>query len=389
MTSLQNQYIDIYFPDLLQVSNSAAGLDATLRNVESGNGTASALQISTTTVNINGTFKVGGFTMTFPAAASTIVTLDAVQTLTNKTFTAPVLGTPASGTLTNCTGLPISTGVSGLGTGVATFLATPSSANLAAALTDETGTGSAVFANTPTLVTPILGTPTSGTLTNCTGLPLATGISGLGTGVATWLATPSSANLASAITDETGSGSLVFATSPTLVTPTLGVATVTSLNGVAIPTAFNLILQRVSVTEATVTTGTTIIPADDTIPQNTEGDEYLSLSITPKSTTSILEISVVLNLSNTQAGTHNLIMALFQDTTANALCTAWETCTGASQPKTLTLTHYKTSGTTSATTFKVRAGGNAAGTTTRNGAGGNRYFGGTLISSMQITEYTA
>jgi hypothetical protein len=58
----------------------------------------------------------------------------------------------------------------------------------------------------------------TGTLTNCTGLPISTGISGLGTGVATWAATPSSANLASAITDETGSGALAFATSPTFTT---------------------------------------------------------------------------------------------------------------------------------------------------------------------------
>jgi hypothetical protein len=63
------------------------------------------------------------------------------------------LGTPISGTLTNCTGLPV-TGVTGLAAGVATFLATPTSANLATALTDETGTGAAVFANTPTLTTP-------------------------------------------------------------------------------------------------------------------------------------------------------------------------------------------------------------------------------------------
>ena len=83
---------------------------------------------------------------------------------TNSTLVTPTLGTPASGTLTNCTGLPIATGVSGLATGIATFLATPSSTNLRTALTDETGTGSAVFATTPTLVTPIIGAATGTSL---------------------------------------------------------------------------------------------------------------------------------------------------------------------------------------------------------------------------------
>jgi len=132
------------------------------------------------------------------------------KTLTSPTLTTPVLGTPSSGTLTSCTGLPISTGVTGLGTGIATLLATPTSANLAAAITDETGTGSLVFANSPTLVTPALGTPASGTLTNCTGLPVSTGVSGLASGVATFLATPTSANLAAALTDEVGTGALQF-----------------------------------------------------------------------------------------------------------------------------------------------------------------------------------
>lgn len=212
-----NISVDATDPQNPVVSSSNPGGTVTSVSVATANGFTGSVADPTTTPAISITTTlgpgeipvvgVGGAIQSAPTTGAGNIVLSGSATLT-----APNLGTPTAVTLTNATGLPIATGVSGLGTGVATAVGV------------NVGSAGAVVVNGGAL-----GTPSSGTLTNATGLPVSTGISGLGANVATFLATPSSANLAAVVTDETGSGAVVFATSPTLVTPALG----TPASGVA------------------------------------------------------------------------------------------------------------------------------------------------------------
>jgi hypothetical protein len=146
------------------------------------------------------------------------------------------------------------------------------------------------------------------------------------------------------------------------------------------------IAQVVTYQTGDVATGSTQLPTDNSIPQSGEGDQYMELAITPTNASSTLIIEVVFIGSTSAAGAIGFGVALFQDSTVNALAAVPVTSPSAGSVINPQLRHKMTAGTTSATTFKVRAGANAAGTTTFNGSGGTRIFGGVAASSIKITE---
>ena len=199
--------------------------------------------VAALTIDLNGATAITGAPTSFAANDTLLLKYDLPTStwyMVGHSVQLPLatggpLGAPLSGNLTNCTGYDLADLV-GAAAGILTFLATPTSANLLAAVTNETGSGALVFGTSPTLVTPALGTPSAAVLTNATGLPISTGVSGLGAGVSAFLATPSSATLATAVADETGAGALVFNTGCALVTPFLGAASAESLRRGAVVT---------------------------------------------------------------------------------------------------------------------------------------------------------
>lgn len=154
------------------------------------------------------------------------------------------------------------------------------------------------------------------------------------------------------------------------------------------PTAANAlagsIVQVINANTATRATTSTTIPLDNTIPQNTEGaDSGITCTITPKNASNKLVILVHANV--TAAGGNTAIVALFQDSTANALQTAAEEYTFTSAGHPIDFVHYMTAGTTSATSFKIRYGANT-GSAYINGDSSAALFGGTFITGITVLE---
>ena len=147
------------------------------------------------------------------------------------------------------------------------------------------------------------------------------------------------------------------------------------------------VLQVVQTTDSAVATGSTVFPVDDTVPQNDEGNEWMTLAVTPASASNLLRIDVCVNQATTSDD--SMACAIFQDTTANALAATAYRQSAANKINSIYMTHWMTAGTTSATTFKVRGGGMNSGTITFNGVSSGRLFGGVMSSFIIITEVEA
>ncbi len=166
---------------------------------------------------------------------------------------------------------------------------------------------------------------------------------------------------------------------------TLGTGLSMSGTTVNASTGSGAIVQMINTQTGTVATGSTQIPTDNTIPQIGEGNEYMTLAVTPQSATHKLRIEVICNVTNATASRY-LTAALFQDAATDALASNTLFCATAASGGAIVISFWMTAGTTSSTTFRVRAGANGTGTTSFNGSGGVQIQGGVMMSSITITE---
>jgi hypothetical protein len=163
-----------------------------------------------------------------------------------------------------------------------------------------------------------------------------------------------------------------------------GVGTLNATAGLYV-NGHGTIAQVVSDTETAYTTCGTLLPVDNTIPQNTEGDEILTVAITPTNASSILRITVSLPVIGSGSAVPGAA-AIFVDTTANAIAAATFMQGSAGTVTSLHFQHEVSAGSTSARTYKVRLGGSTAADIYLNGDNSARVFGGVATAILKVEE---
>lgn len=376
---------------------SASGVTSSVQPVQDAQGNSSALSISTVQVNCaNFTFNGNTINLTSGAAVFTPnITFGGNITVTGtSTFNGAITGL----TITN----PVNVGSFALTLGgtttfggavstSGTFTITGSTYNFTGTLTANT---SITFPTSGTLVNTDVTTLTS--LTTANALTSASTLATIGTvttGVwnGTGLTVPyGGTGLASA----TAYAVLLGGTTSTGAFQSIAsVGTsgqvLTSNGAGAKPTFQNssgVLVQRVH-TAITGTNGTSSIPADNTIPQISEGTSFASLAITPINSANLLVVVV-----NTPVGKSNsnstAIYSMFQDSTANALSARIKSFFSGNDQEYITWVYEMTAGTTSSTTFSCRVGTADTGTWYISSSQPNYTLGGTQVGYMDIYEYT-
>jgi hypothetical protein len=350
---------NISYGSWLQIANGVTGIDGTLRTMYDGAGNASPLQMSLTTANINGTFKVNGSAITFPAAftisgayaltltltaatgvtlptTGTLATLAGIETFTNKTLTSPTLTSPTMTT-------PI--------LGVVT-----------------SGNISACTSTSMVMVTPVLGTVTSGNISACTSTSMVM--------VTPVLGTPTSGNLSNCTS-----------TSMAQTTPVLnggaGLTTTSTTLNLLTNTARTVVDYVYTLNTANTTDSTHMIVSGVNTTSN--GTSIFSKAFSAKTATNVLkiEINIVVQCATS---TDTCVMALFQSGSANSIAATAVQLPGVAYGTPLHLVYYYIPGITTSVTYSVRFGCLTNTATLNESASGTA--GSTITSTFSITELT-
>jgi len=214
------------------------------------------------------------------------------------------------------------------------------------------------------------------------------------------LTTASKVNLSALVISSQATGDIIYASSGTALAR-LAAGTSGNLlrsTGAAAPEWSNTlpagsVLQIVNTQTAVTNNGTIPFIVDTTVPSNTEGNEYMTLAITPADTSNKLKIDSVVNVATNATAVTSILACLYQDAVTAAIAVAsWgKGDAGANDTlHTIAFTHFLEAATTASTTFRIRAGGVTAGTTTFNSTTTvSAVFGGTVASSITITEISA